>query len=277
VDRHRRDAALRSEQPAPAEERAILEAALLLRPAVLEPGALYVVAMPIGDIEDISIRALRVLRSVSVIAAENPARTRRLLRPYGVGTEVTGYRDRRDGAAISALLGRLKRGDSVALVCDAGTPLIADAGAQLALAAIDSAIPLVPVPGPVAAVAALMAAGHAEGRFVFDGFPPRSRSDRFAYFAGLAAEPRTIILYETRPYLRDTLERLRDAIGGDRPILIARDITKPTARIFRLTTATAPGILRTPGRGEYTIVISYADAPAQAIGAAKLDTTVSGE
>jgi 16S rRNA (cytidine1402-2'-O)-methyltransferase len=222
--------------------------------ADLRPGTLYIVSTPIGDIEDISIRALRVLKSVSVIIAENPPVTRVLLQRYKIPTAVVGIRARAGEAPIQALVERLQAGDTAALVTDAGTPMIADAGSTIVRAARRSGLTLAAVPGPVAAIAALVLAGAVE-RFSFDGFPPRARADRVAYFAALGACRRTLLLYETRKFLRDTLTRLRDSLGADRAALVARDLTKATETLYYGTFAESVVQFQNPPQGEYTIVI----------------------
>ena len=227
-----------------------------LEPTSLVPGTLYIVSTPVGDPEDISIRALRVLKSVTIIAAENPRRTRVLLQCYGIATPVTGYRNRGDGATIPGLLSALRSGDTTALVCDAGTPLIADAGVHLVRAALNAGVTLKAVPGSVAAMAALVLAGAAEQRFAFDGFPPRARALREAYFAALADEQRTILLYETRRFLADTVRRLRDSLGAGREILIARDLTKAGEALYYGVLGDAAQRVKDPPPGEYALVIS---------------------
>jgi 16S rRNA (cytidine1402-2'-O)-methyltransferase len=222
--------------------------------ADLRPGTLYIVSTPIGDIEDISIRALRVLKSVTVVVAENPRVTRALLRRYKIETPVTGIRLRVGDVSIPAVLERLRAGGTAALVSDAGTPLIADAGSTLTRAAHRNGITLAAIPGPVAAIAALVVAG-ASARFSFDGFPPRARADRIAYFAALDADHRSLLLYETRSFLRDTLTRLRDSLGADRVALIARDLTKVTETLYYGTLAEAVEQFQNPPRGEFTLVV----------------------
>lgn len=221
----------------------------------LPPGTLYIVAMPIGDSQDISIRALRILRSVSRIAAENASVTRRVLLEYGVDAAVVGI-GAQGGHAVSAVVGDLQHGSTIAFVCDAGTPLVADAGYELVRQALHAGIKLVSVPGPTAAVAALVLADAAITRFVFDGFPPRERAARMAYFESITGEVRAIVLYETRAYLRDTLKRLVGALDADRRTLVARDLTKPTEILFRGTLYEASRRFEYPPPGEFTLVIS---------------------
>jgi 16S rRNA (cytidine1402-2'-O)-methyltransferase len=222
----------------------------------LLPGTLYLVSTPIGNLEDISLRALRILREVPLIAAEDARVTRKLLAHFGIGTEVVSYRPSRQPQQTETLLASLQAGRALALVSDAGTPAIADPGASLITAAIARGLPVQPVPGPVAALSALVASGLPVGRFAFDGFPPRRRADRRAFFVALARESRTLLLYESPAYLLATLRDLLAALGRERPIVIARDLTRPGETCFRGTLAQAACHFRThTPRGEYTLVI----------------------
>jgi len=226
------------------------------------PGTLYIVSTPIGNPQDITLRAIEILRSVSVVAAENCGVTRTLLQFHGIETPIISFRSRGGGEAVSGLVDRLKSGDSLALVSDAGTPILADAGNKLVRAAISCGAPVTAAPGPSAALAALVLSGSgADKRFVFDGFPPRGRSDRSAYFASLSRETRTVILYETRLYLHDTLSRLTNAIGGERTLLVARNLTKPSETLFHGSFAEAVTLFRDPPSGEYTLVVSSIPVP----------------
>lgn len=220
-------------------------------------GVLYVVSTPIGNAEDITLRALRTLREVDLIAAEDSRITRRLLERHGIVTELCTYRARAQRDPTEMLTARLQAGARIALVCDAGTPLIADPGARLIAIALACDLPVVPVPGPVAALAALAISGLPTQRFVFEGFPPRSRTDRQTFFAALALEPRTLLLYETRSHLRSTLETLQAILGPERRIVVAQDLTTPTERLYRGALAEiCARLLPTPPRGEYTLVVA---------------------
>lgn len=222
----------------------------------LRRGSLYIVSTPIGHIEDITVRALRVLQEVSVIAAENAAVTRRLLLHYGIETPLISCRPRKGVDFPELVLKRLRDGESVALVSDAGTPCIADPGPAIARKALRAGIRLVAIPGPTAALAALVVSGLHCGRFAFDGFPPRTRSDRPVFFARLAEERRTIVIYETRAHLRDTLIALRDALGAARQILVARNLTRDTETLFYGSLAEAVAAFSAPLPGEYALVIA---------------------
>ncbi len=198
-----------------------------------------------------------MLRSVHVVVAEDARVISGLLARLNIEAEVFSLRAHANGAgAADHLKSLLGKGQSVAVVCDAGTPLIADPGGWIVQTAIDMKCRIVPVPGVVAAIAALSVSGLNTQRFAFDGFPPRARSDRFDFFAALAAETRTIVLYETRSFLPNTLKSLAKSLGHDRRIAVMRDITRPTETTYR-------GQMRTvidqfgsaPPRGEYVLVI----------------------
>ena len=222
----------------------------------LAPGTVYIVSLPIGHPDDISIRALRVLKAVSVIAAENPPLTRALLHRYGIQTSVTGYRTHEGSLPIAGLLSRLRAGETVALVCDTGTPVVDDAGGSITRAALNAGLALCAVPGPVAAMAALVVAGCEDKSFAFDGFPPRHRTDRHTYFASLTAEMRNILIYESRRLLHDTLMCLRDSLGAERATLVARDLTKASQTLYYGALGEAVSQFCDPPVGEYTIVVS---------------------
>jgi 16S rRNA (cytidine1402-2'-O)-methyltransferase len=189
------------------------------------PGTLYVVATPIGNLEDVTLRALRVLREVAVIAAEDTRRTARLLQHYSISTRTTSLHEHNEQARTPALLERLRSGESIALVSDAGTPLISDPGRHLVAAAHAASIRVEPVPGPNAAMAVLSASGFPTEEVLFVGFPPSRSKAREGWLERLAVEQRTIVLYEAPHRIRSTLtEMLR--IFGDRPICVGREVTK---------------------------------------------------
>lgn len=226
------------------------------------PGTLYVVSTPIGNLEDLSPRARRMLQEVDLIAAEDARVTRALLRRCGLSTPVVTCGRRRDGETEEALAARLASGQTLALVCDAGTPGISDPGTALIRLALAQDAAVVPVPGPNAALAALVVSGLPAGRFAFDGFPPRARTDRHAFFQSLRHERRTLLLYESPRFLLDTLERLL-AVLGDRPLAVARHLTKPTEEVYRGTLSDAIDHFRSRPRGELTLVIGPADDAAE--------------
>jgi 16S rRNA (cytidine1402-2'-O)-methyltransferase len=223
------------------------------------PGTLYIVATPIGNLEDITLRALRVLKEVDLIAAEDTRVTRKLLSRYEIHTPLIAYHQHSKGRRAADIVERLRIGDNVALVSDAGTPGISDPGHELIRLAISANIPIVPVPGPNAIITALVASGLPTSHFAFDGFPPRKESERRSFFRGLAADPRTIVLYESPlrlvPTLRSALAEL-----GDRPAAIVREATKMFEEVFRGTISEAIERFTHPkARGEITIVIEGAD------------------
>src|SRR4051794_21451635 len=172
------------------------------------PGTLYVVATPIGNLEDVTLRALRVLREVSVIAAEDPRRTARLLQHYSISTRTTSLHEHNERSKSAALIARLLAGDSVALVSDAGTPVISDPGCHLVAEAHQKGIRVEPIPGPNAAIAALSAAGFGKKEFIFAGFPPYRSNARNTWLQRFADDPRVVILYEAPHRVRETLESL---------------------------------------------------------------------
>lgn len=220
-------------------------------------GTLFLVALPIGNLEDISLRAANTLQRVSVIAAENPQITRRLLIACALSTqaEIVSYRPRTNRNVTASLLGRLCAGEDTALVCDAGTPGIADPGYDLTHAALAAGCRVVAVPGPTAALTALIASGQPTGRFAFDGFPPRARTDRHRFFESLKTETRTLLLYESPARLRSTLAELTHVLGENRSIVILRNVTKPDEWVFRGSLSEAREALRVVPRGEYTLVL----------------------
>ena len=188
-------------------------------------GTLYIVGTPIGNLEDITQRALRTLREVAVIACEDTRETRKLLNHFQIDTPVTSYHEHNKRTAGPRLIERLLGGDDVALVTDAGMPAISDPGEDLVRSAIEAGIPVVPVPGPTAFVTALVASGLPTRRFVFEGFLQHKGRERREALERLKAEERTVILYEAPHRLRETLQDLRAALG-DRRAVACRELTK---------------------------------------------------
>ena len=225
------------------------------------PGVLYIVATPIGNLEDITLRALRILREVDAILAEDTRVTRKLLSHYDIHTPLTSYHAHSPPANEQAFVVRLERGESLALVSDAGTPCISDPGHGLVSAAAEAGIPVVPIPGCSAHAAALCVSGIATGRFAFDRFPPRGRSDRRAFFEALKHEQRAVVLYEAPHRLVSTLRELLRSLG-DRKVVVGRELTKAFEEIYRGTTTEAlERFAGTAPRGEFTIVIHPPDTP----------------
>jgi 16S rRNA (cytidine1402-2'-O)-methyltransferase len=218
------------------------------------PGTLYVVATPIGNLEDVTLRALRILREVSLIAAEDTRRTARLLQHYSISTRTTSLHEHNERGKTPALIARLAAGESVALVSDAGTPIISDPGTLLVAAAHAAGIRVEPIPGASAVVAALSASGLMEREFVFVGFPPNRSKARREWFIRLAAEPRVIILYEAPHRIRATLGVMREILGN-RVIAVGRELTKAHEElVVRPIDDVLAGNLEE--RGEFTVVIS---------------------
>lgn len=189
-------------------------------------GVLYVVATPIGNLEDISARALRVLREVSLIAAEDTRHSARLMQHFGIATPLAACHEHNERDEGGRFIGRLLAGDDVALVSDAGTPLISDPGYHLVKQARAAGVRVVPVPGACALVAALCAAGLPSDRFIFEGFLPAKQGARRARLEHLREEPRTLIFYEAPHRILECLQDLGAVFGGDRPALLGRELTK---------------------------------------------------
>ncbi len=217
------------------------------------PGTLFVVATPIGNLEDVTVRALRVLRQVSVIAAEDTRRTAHLLARYAIDTPTTSLHAHNESAKTRTLLERLGRGEDVALVSDAGTPAISDPGQHLVRAALERGCRVEPVPGPSAVMAALSASGLSADRFSFLGFPPTRAADRERWFAGLAKSAGTVVFFEAPHRIEETLRRLND-FCGDCPVAVARELTKTHEEWARGPISAILPLLSEP-RGEYTVIL----------------------
>jgi 16S rRNA (cytidine1402-2'-O)-methyltransferase len=217
------------------------------------PGTLFVVATPIGNLEDITARGLRVLREVAVIAAEDTRRTAHLLARYAITTPTTSLHEHNERQKSSALIAQLERGDAVALVSDAGTPTISDPGQRLIRQSIDAGIPVEPVPGPSALLAALSVSGLPYDAFSFLGFPPTRSKDRIIWFNRLRAVGGTVVFFEAPHRIRETLNHLQRLVG-DCPVAICREMTKIHQELVRGPISTALGALKTT-RGEFTVVV----------------------
>ena len=192
----------------------------------VKPGSLWVVATPIGHREDFSARAIETLRAVAVIAAEDTRHSRPLLIHHGVETPLIALHEHNERDAVDAIVRRLLAGESVALISDAGTPLISDPGFRLVRAARAAGVRCIPVPGACAAVAALSVAGLPSDRFVFEGFLPAKAAARRARLQELAGDARTIIFYESSHRVAESLADMRDIFGGEREAVLARELTK---------------------------------------------------
>ncbi|MET0084496.1 MAG: 16S rRNA (cytidine(1402)-2'-O)-methyltransferase [Sedimenticola sp.] len=192
----------------------------------IKKGILYIVATPIGNRDDFSPRAVETLRQVAMIAAEDTRHSRPLLQHYGISTPLTAFHEHNERQVMSRILGRLDDGESVAVISDAGTPLISDPGFPLVRECHMKGIRVSPVPGPSAAVCALSAAGLPTDRFIFEGFPARTSQARQKQFQALLKESRTLVFYESSHRIRHCLEDMLLVFGGDRQAVIARELTK---------------------------------------------------
>ncbi|MBM4286028.1 MAG: 16S rRNA (cytidine(1402)-2'-O)-methyltransferase [Deltaproteobacteria bacterium] len=218
-------------------------------------GTLFVVATPIGNLEDITLRALRVLKEAAVIAAEDTRRTRKLLTHYGIATPLVSFHAHNQASRIPELIGRLQAGESVALVSDAGTPGFSDPGADLAAAAWEAGLRVEAAPGPAAGVAALSMSGF-KGDVTFLGFPPRREGKRREFLQGLAREPRVLILYES-PRRLGTLVAELARVMADRDLLVVRELTKRFEETWRgPVPRVAAELAGAELKGECTLVLS---------------------
>ncbi len=221
-------------------------------------GILYVVATPIGNLEDITFRALRVLREVALIAAEDTRRTARLLQHYSISTPTTSLHEHNERTRTPELIARLTQGDSVAVVSDAGTPLISDPGGMLVAAAHDAGIRVEPVPGASAAMAAVSASGLPAHQILFVGFPPPRANDRRRWLTSLKDEPRLLVFFEAPHRILASLTDLLE-IFGDRLAAVGRELTKVHEELAVRPISEHVHRLTLP-RGEFTIVVAPAEA-----------------
>jgi 16S rRNA (cytidine1402-2'-O)-methyltransferase len=218
-------------------------------------GVLYVVATPIGNLEDITLRALRVLKEVNRIAAEDTRHTQTLLNHYGITTPLTSYHEHNERSKVRSLIERLARGENIALVSDAGTPAISDPGYRLVGAAIREKLSVVPIPGACAALAVLSASGLPSDRFAFEGFLPAAKQERKNKLQALKGETRTMIFYEAPHRLKESLEDLRQ-IFGDREISIGREMTKLHEEFLRgAVSAVLLQLAERDVKGELTLIV----------------------
>ena len=229
------------------------------------PGALHIVSTPIGNLADLSPRAVAVLREVRLILAEDSRVARVLLSSIEVNTETTSLPGFDEADRIAPIIARLMAGEAVALISDAGTPLISDPGQQLVRAAIAAGARIVPIPGASALLAAVVASGVAGARWNFEGFLPRSGADRQRAIGALAADLRASVIYEAGNRVAATLRDLAEAAGPDRPAALCRELTKMHEEIRRGSLAELAGLVESgavDGRGEFVIVLgeSMADA-----------------
>lgn len=222
-----------------------------------KPKTLYIVGTPIGNLEDITFRAVRILRSVDLIAAEDTRHTGKLLHHFQITAPQISYHEHNRNSRIPELIEKLQQGGAIALVTDAGIPGISDPGYQLIKACVEAEIQVVPIPGPSAAITALSASGLPTDKFVFEGFLPVKGKDRSDRLELLQSESRTLIFYEAPHRLRQTLQDLADALGTQRQIVLARELTKLYEEFWRgdIEEAIAHYNKREP-QGEYTLVVA---------------------
>ena len=240
------------------------------------PGVLYVVATPIGNLGDVSARAREILAGASVVAAEDTRHSGRLLRELGLERPLVSLHEHNERGRVAELVGRLQGGESVALVSDAGTPLVSDPGYLLVAAAVEAGIAVAPVPGPSAAIAALSASGLPCDRFCFEGFLPARAAARRQRLAELAAEARTLVLYEAPHRIAECLADLAAACGPGRRACVARELTKKFETFYRGTLgelAARAGADADMARGESVVIVE--GAPPAEPGAAELDNMLA--
>ena len=219
------------------------------------PGTLFVVATPIGNLDDVTTRALRVLREADLIAAEDTRRTSHLLARYAITTSTTSLHEHNEHQKAASLLARLERGESIALVSDAGTPTVSDPGQRLIQAAAAAGCRIEPVPGPSAILAVLAASGFPADTFLFLGFPPTRSKDRVDWFERLGKASGTVVFFEAPHRLRRTLSEIVQSVG-DLPVVVGRELTKIHEQLVRGPISVALQSLEEP-RGEFTIARRY--------------------
>ncbi|WP_167142538.1 16S rRNA (cytidine(1402)-2'-O)-methyltransferase [Pseudomonas sp. OTU750018] len=227
-------------------------------------GSLYVVATPIGNLDDISTRALTILRSVALIAAEDTRHSARLMQHFGIGTPLAACHEHNERDQGGRFLARLLAGDDVALISDAGTPLISDPGYHLVRQARAAGIAVVPVPGACALIAALSAAGLPSDRFIFEGFLPAKAAGRRARLEQVKEEPRTLIFYEAPHRILECLQDMQSVFGDERPALLARELTKTFETLKGMPLAELAGWVAADSnqqRGECVVLVAGWQAP----------------
>ncbi len=242
-------------------------------------GTLYVVATPIGNLEDLAPRARQMLESVDLVAAEDTRHTGRLLSTIGAKPRQMALHDHNEAQVVMQVIAALESGKDVALVSDAGTPLVSDPGFRLVREAHARSLPVVPVPGPSAVTAALSAAGLPTDRFCFEGFPPAKKAARREWLQQLSTEQRTIVLYESVHRVRDCVADLAEVFGDDRDAFLGRELTKLHEQCVHGTLNEIRERLRDggiPEKGEFVLVIAGAPAePASAIDVDRLLTELA--
>lgn len=224
---------------------------------------LYIVATPIGNLEDVTLRALRILKEVHWIAAEDTRRTRKLLNAYGIRTPLVSLYDQTERSRTPSLIRRLQEGQAIAYVADAGTPGISDPGYVLVNGAIQAGIPVVPVPGPTASIAALCVSGLPMNRFLFAGFLPARSPARRRFLESLREEEGTLLFYESPIRLRESIQDMA-AVMGDRKAVVARELTKIHEEIIRGTLETlSERLSEREVKGEVVVLVDGCPDPAR--------------
>lgn len=227
--------------------------------SVMDKASLHVVATPIGNLEDISLRALAVLTGAAVVAAEDTRRTRMLLARHGIDRPLLALHEHNEEKQAPQLVNRLLKGESVALVSDAGTPLLSDPGYRLVRLAIASGVEVVAVPGPSAITAALSVCGLPTDRFAFEGFLPAKSAARLRQLKSLANEARTLVFFESSHRIEACLSDLESAFGGDRPAAVCRELTKQFETVLRGSLQEIREIVATDPdqrRGEFVVLVA---------------------
>jgi 16S rRNA (cytidine1402-2'-O)-methyltransferase len=228
-----------------------------------ESGILYIVATPIGNLGDFSARAVETLRKVDLIAAEDTRHSRPLLEHYGIAKRMVSLHEHNEEAGTLRLIDRLAKGEAVALISDAGTPLVSDPGFPLVRLARERGIRVTPVPGPCALIAALSASGLPSDRFAFEGFPPRTASARRSHLEALVDDPRTLIFYESSHRVLEFMRDIGEIFPAQRRIVIARELTKLYETIVETAAGDAADLIEADSnmrKGEFVILVHGATA-----------------
>ena len=224
-------------------------------------GTLYIVSTPIGNLEDITLRALNTLKEIDLIAAEDTRRTKKLLNHYQIETPLTSYFEYSGFRKAQSLISQLKKGKDIAIVSEAGTPSISDPGYKLTKLAIENNIKVIPIPGATALIAALSASGLPTNSFIFEGFIPRKSGKRRNFFLSLEDQPKTLIFYESPRRLLSSLKDILEVLG-DREIVIARELTKIFEEVIRGKISEVIEFLEDKTiKGEITILVSGTPSP----------------
>jgi len=229
-----------------------------MKAGIMAENQLYVVATPIGNLADITTRAHQVLEMVDIIAAEDTRHTKRLLNHLGFSKPLMAVHDHNEAHAATSILEKLKAGQNVALVSDAGTPLIADPGFHVTRAVAEAGFDIVPIPGPCAIITGLCAAALPTDRFIFDGFLPPKTSARQQYFNGIKNEERTVVVYESPHRILDSLKDLASVLGEDKEVVLGRELTKTFETFLRGTVADIQNRMLADSnqlKGEFVVMI----------------------